>query len=318
MSTLSVSQIQNTASPTTNIVVNADGSVTLGLYRTTGVAPAPVQTGTLWYDVGGAGLVIWDGAAWVSAGGAVSSVSGTAPIVSSGGANPVISATLATAAQAAAGTSNVVLSTPAFSVPKDAATMTGAAILPAGTDAQRAAIASPVAGMQRFNTTQNSMEYYDGTNWRGPYEYIQSAGWFGGSPGAIAQQFVTSNTEATFNLNAITLTPGTWLVALNFYAQCSPNNPAGVFSINVTFPYAATGGLADPNIIWCSKPDGPFFRSILTSATPYELDTVIAMKVGPGNVTLNQIKGSWGDLGSSGAGPHDLKINAWFTAMRID
>jgi hypothetical protein len=46
--------------------------------------------------------------------------------------------------------------------------MTGAAILPAGTDLQRAAIASPVAGMTRFNTdyTPDSLEVYDGANWK--------------------------------------------------------------------------------------------------------------------------------------------------------
>jgi hypothetical protein len=172
MSLLSVSAIENTGSPTTNIVVNADGSVTIGLYRL-GVAPTPVQTGTLWYDQGGVsgttGVVIWDGAAWVGVGGgAVSSVSATAPIASSGGANPNISATLADAATAAAGTSNVVLSTPAFSVPKDAANMTGAAILPSGTNTQRAAITPLTVGMQRYNTDSGYEEVYTGaTNgWR--------------------------------------------------------------------------------------------------------------------------------------------------------
>jgi hypothetical protein len=70
MSSLSVSQIQNTSSPTTNIIVNADGSVTLGVYRSAGVPPSPAQVGTLWYNQSGAGLVVWDGAAWVSPGGA--------------------------------------------------------------------------------------------------------------------------------------------------------------------------------------------------------------------------------------------------------
>ena len=104
MSTLSVSSIQNTASPTTNIVVNSDGSVTLGLYRIPGVAPTPVQTGTLWYDIGGAGLVIWNGTSWAGVGGGgggtVTGVAGTAPIVSSGGATPAISITPATSGAA--------------------------------------------------------------------------------------------------------------------------------------------------------------------------------------------------------------------------
>lgn len=40
--------------------------------------------------------------------------------------------------------------------------MTGAAILPSGTDLQRAAIATPVVGMQRFNTTRGYEEIYTG------------------------------------------------------------------------------------------------------------------------------------------------------------
>lgn len=36
---------------------------------------------------------------------------------------------------------------------------------PSFTSAQRTAIASPVAGMQIFNTDTSTMEYYDGTNW---------------------------------------------------------------------------------------------------------------------------------------------------------
>jgi len=104
MSTLSVSSIQNTASPTTNIVVNADGSVTLGLYRTPSVAPTPVQIGTLWYDIGGAGLVIWNGSSWAGVGGGgggtVTGVTGTLPIVSTGGTAPILSINAATNATA--------------------------------------------------------------------------------------------------------------------------------------------------------------------------------------------------------------------------
>jgi hypothetical protein len=113
-----------------------------------------------------------DGAATI-----VSAVTGTLPItVASGTSTPLIainaattttagSAQLADATASKAGTSATLVSTPAFSVPKDAANMTGAAILPAGTDLQRAAIASPVAGMTRFNTTNTSLEFYDGAKW---------------------------------------------------------------------------------------------------------------------------------------------------------
>ena len=183
MSTLSVSSLQNTASPVSNIVLNSDGSSTVALYNA-GIAPSPIQTGTLWYDISGAGLVIWDGASWVGVGGGgsgtVTSVTGTAPIVvATGSTTPAISINaataaapgsiqLATAAENAAGTDATKAVTPAFSVPKDASGMTGAAILPSGTDLQRAAIATPVVGMQRYNTDSQSEEIYTGATlgWR--------------------------------------------------------------------------------------------------------------------------------------------------------
>lgn len=110
--------------------------------------------------------------AWTASGsgggGGVSTVTAAAPLASSGGSTPNITATLATTAQAAAGTSNVVLMTPQLTVPKDATGMTGAAILPSGTDAQRAAIASPTGGMLRFNTTSGFFEGYQstGSSWK--------------------------------------------------------------------------------------------------------------------------------------------------------
>ena len=179
MSTLSVSSIQNTASPVANIVLNASGSSTLALYNL-GVAPVPVQTGTLWYDVSGAGLVIWNGSAWVGVGGGsgtVTGVTGTLPItVATGTTTPVIainaattalpgSIQLATAAENAAGTDATKAVTPAFSVPKDASGMTGAGILPSGTTAQRPAAA--VSGMVRLNTdTAPQLEQYAGGAWQ--------------------------------------------------------------------------------------------------------------------------------------------------------
>ncbi len=74
----------------------------------------------------------------------------------------------ATLAEAAAGVLDTVFLSPKTGVPKDAAGMTGAAILPSGTDLQRAAIATPVVGMQRFNTDSGYGEIYTGvTNtWR--------------------------------------------------------------------------------------------------------------------------------------------------------
>ena len=68
----------------------------------------------------------------------------------------------ATLAEAATGTLNTVYSSPLTSVPKDASGMTGAAILPSGTNLQRAAIATPVVGMQRYNTDSGYEEVYTG------------------------------------------------------------------------------------------------------------------------------------------------------------
>jgi hypothetical protein len=55
-----------------------------------------------------------------------------------------------------------VFSSPQTAVPKDASGMTGAAILPSGTDAQRTAITTPVVGMQRYNTDSGYEEVYTG------------------------------------------------------------------------------------------------------------------------------------------------------------
>ncbi len=75
--------------------------------------------------------------------------------------------TPATLAEAATGTVATKFLSPQTGVPKDASGMTGAAILPSGTDLQRAAIATPVAGMTRFNTdyAPESLEVYNGTSW---------------------------------------------------------------------------------------------------------------------------------------------------------
>ncbi len=84
-------------------------------------------------------------------------------------------ATAATLAEAAAGTINTKFLSPETGVPKDAAGMTGAAILPGGSNAQRPAGAS--GGWVRWNNTTTStvgsrIEVYDPTfpAWR-PLEY---------------------------------------------------------------------------------------------------------------------------------------------------
>jgi hypothetical protein len=86
----------------------------------------------------------------------------------------------ATLAEAKAGTLNTVANTPQTSVPKDAAGMTGAAIIPSGTQAQRPA--TPSVGMTRVNTATKALEFYDGTNWKSVVSSIgDPGGWFGHS-----------------------------------------------------------------------------------------------------------------------------------------
>jgi hypothetical protein len=129
MSLLSVSAIENTGSPTTNIVLGTDGSVTIGLYRG-GTAPTPVQTGTLWYDTTGVsgttGVVIWNGSAWVGVGGGagtVTAVTASLPLASTGGATPNL--TLNLGLGTAINGSNIAVSIPVASTPP--AVGTGAA-----------------------------------------------------------------------------------------------------------------------------------------------------------------------------------------------
>lgn len=94
------------------------------------------------------------------------------------------SVTAASLVEAAAGTINTKFLSPETGVPKNAAGMTGAAIIPGGDDAERLAIA-PVTGMLRYNdqTLPAVMEYYDGSNWvdlataAGPV--FDSLRWFG-------------------------------------------------------------------------------------------------------------------------------------------
>lgn len=312
MSTLSVSSLQNTASPVVNIGLNTDGSSTLALYNL-GLAPTPVVTGTLWYDVSGAGLVIWDGAAWVGVGGGsgtVTGVTGTAPIVSSGGpapaisitpatagaagsmsaadkakldgaativssvtgtapiavatgtSTPVISATLASAAQAAAGTSNAVLMTPSFSVPKDAANMTGAALLPAGTNLERPG--TPVAGMTRYSTATNALEYYQSstTSWQ-PV----------GGGGAVVKAFVN-----------IGITPAGVVTVFSSYNVASVVNVGG-FNYDVTFTnafpnllYAVLGSAVSSGVVTLVQADpgaAPTSTSVHQVRTYYPTSTSI-------------------------------------------
>jgi len=171
MATLQVTNLQNTAATVTNVSLLADGSTTIVLNAT-----GTNRTGGLRYNAGNL-EVYTSGGVWVAVGGgsgSVTGVTGTLPItVATGTTTPLIAINaatnaaagaieIATIAEAATGTDATRASTPETAVPKNAAGMTGAAILPSGTNAQRVAIATLVTGMQRFNTDTGFEEVYTG------------------------------------------------------------------------------------------------------------------------------------------------------------
>lgn len=356
MSLLSVSAIENTGSPTTNIVLGTDGSITFALPSLT-TAPAPVQTGTLWYDTTGVsgttGVVIWTGSAWAGVGGGggggtVTGVTGTAPIVSSGGSAPAISITpatsgaagsmsaadkakldgaativsavtgtlpitvatgtstpviainaatnaaagsieIATLAEAATGTDATRASTPETSVPKDASGMTGAAILPSGTDLQRAAITTPVVGMQRFNTDSGFEEIYTGA----------TLGW---------QQLAFSIAPAT--LTDVTLSGATSL-APSYYCKNFTVSSGATLTCDSQGTYIrATGNVTINASTWTLVGVGGaqgYFDNLSLSSSGYGLGgglvggTVVTGSTRPYYV-LAQLGGSSGSSGTQASG----------------
>ena len=216
MATLNVTNLQNTAATVTNVSLLADGTTTLVL-NATGTS----RLGGLRYNAGNL-EVYTAGAVWVpiggGGGGTVTGVTASLPLVSSGGAAPNLtinaattslpgSVQLADAAASQAGTSATLVNTPAFSVPKDASGMTGAALLPGGTTLQRPG--TPSSGMLRFNTDPtstigNRAEVYDAgiTSWR-PLAYA--------TPLPTAANFVATNGQilsGEINCNNFTISAG--------------------------------------------------------------------------------------------------------------
>ncbi len=104
----------------------------------------------------------------------------------------------ATLAEAAAGTGNTKFLSPETGVPKNAAGMTGAALLPTGTLAQRPA--APVTGMTRVSSTTNTAEVYTNSSWQA----IQStsSGQFAGLRNIIINGWV--NTAFEINQRVVT------------------------------------------------------------------------------------------------------------------
>jgi hypothetical protein len=146
----------NTFSTTSTPLVNTSNSFTY-VYNTT--------------------LGVWEGSAG-GGGTTVTGVTASLPLVSSGGTTPNLtinaattalpgSVQLADAAASQAGTSATLVNTPAFSVPKDAANMTGAALIPGGNDAARP---SPVTGMFRYNSQGGTPVKMEHSEIPGPHQ----------------------------------------------------------------------------------------------------------------------------------------------------
>jgi hypothetical protein len=102
-------------------------------------------------------------------------------------------------------------------------------LLPVGSQGQRPSAQSytDVAGMLRFSTTQNNLEFFDGTQWRVPAANIT----------VIQEQLFTSSTgpspvngtNATFTLGNVSTTAGT-IVSINGVVQI----PYYSYSISTT------------------------------------------------------------------------------------
>jgi hypothetical protein len=354
MSTLNVTSIQNPAAPQANLSLNADGTVTLPVY-TAGVAPALFQAGTLWYNTTASALQIRNAAntTWVATasgggGGTVTGVTATAPLVSSGGAAPNLtinaattslpgSVQLADATASKVGTSATLVNTPAFSVPKDASGMTGAAILPGGADGTRPA--APTAGMTRWNSTRDYLEVYTGATagWN-QLEYVPV-------PDAIPPDLIISaNTSLddgtyfvkNFTVNAgVTLTTNgqaiviicTGTATINGTVDLDGKGGAGAGSIAGAQGGASTGGTGigvgagQPNFGGSSYSSAVSIVGSGGAGSSAVLDATSAVVTGAGgyggggfvvraagNVTLSatgiiNAKGTNGSPGNSGAGP---------------
>jgi hypothetical protein len=279
MATLEVTNIKNVTSSVTNLSLNSDGSSTIAVVSGTS-APTGARLGMLWYN--GTVLQIYNGSTWTPSGGspvtAVTAVTATAPLLSSGGTTPNISATVATQSQAAAGTSSSVLSTPQFSVPKDASGMLGAALLPGGGVGSRPS--APVTGMIRYNnaTLPAVLEYYSGSGWTSiptsaasglPAASLAQAQ--AGISNAVANTPETSVPKDASGMAGAALIPGGGVgsrptspvtgmfrynnsagipVALEYYngAGWAPVTSSGsVTSVTATVPLASSGGTT-PNL----------------------------------------------------------------------
>lgn len=147
-----------------------------------------------------------------------------------------------------------------------AAAQTGAAIIPGGTDAERAAITTPAAGMFRYNdqTAPAVMEYYDGTQWvdlatsgggLGAWEYVFIPGF---NPTYVAygnSKYVALGTTPSTGTNMYTS-----VSTDGGYTWSTPALAWSTGSVNNTLSFANGVFIADANSAGnpCSatSPDG--------------------------------------------------------------
>ena len=150
-----------------------------------------------------------------------------------------------------------------------------------------------------------------------PIETLDSGGWGGSNiqnPGGINQQFVGPGTVVrTFNVLPITLTPGTWQVTSNVWADLSPNAPPNnsAHAITIQLPYSSSN---NPEIVYSSKADTIVCRYAFIVPQAIETPLVSIFTV-DSNITFNQINGYW--LSASDSSQRDLKINCWYTAIKL-
>ena len=192
MSTLSVSNIQNGASPQVNLALNADGTTKISVVGGN-TAPTVYQVGTLWFDTGSNTLKTWDGTTWAAS-------SATIPWTAKGQLVVGTGAGTDTLLNVGTDTGFLVADTAATSGLKWSNASTSAAQLPAGTSGQYPA--TPTQGQIRYNTTNNYFEGYQSGLW-----VRLGQGAVGGGPDQIFylnDQVVTTNYTVPVGKNAVT------------------------------------------------------------------------------------------------------------------
>jgi hypothetical protein len=175
---------------------------------------------------------------------AVTSVTGSSPIVSSGGTTPNITVNaatsaaqgvieIATQAEAIAGTSATLASTPSTSVPKTTADMTGFVVLPSS------ASAPGTTSYLHYNTTSNHIEYYNGSASKTALEregdsMSGALGIVDGSAAAPSVFFTASGTDSGFYSPAVDTIGIATAGVSRFHI-----GPTGFIGVNNTSPTCA-------------------------------------------------------------------------------